>query len=115
MEFLVEVSGHELESSQILVFVWFFYHRFSVLQNATHEKRLAFSCFADIFLYGILKPEYCMISVNPPVDGTVNSKILKSFVKWMSMNYISGLYTFSRLFIQQVFRIGYPVEQRWAK
>ncbi len=55
-------------------------------------NRLEFSCFADFFLRIFkTKEEYGFLR-NPPVDGTMNSmeKRLKSFVKLMSKNSISG-------------------------
>ncbi len=77
--FLVEVSGHKLESSQTGVFFWFstlifsFYKIlfmktrvswFSTLIFPFHKmlfmNKFEFSCFAD-FLLGILKPEKNMV------------------------------------------------------
>ncbi len=77
MEFLngifsIEVSGHELESSQARVFVWF-----SILIIPFYKmlfmNRLEFSCFADIFVR-IFKTrvEHGFLQ-NLPVEGTVIS------------------------------------------
>ncbi len=53
--FLVEVSGHKLETSQTQVFVWFSSPNISVLQML-FINRFVMSCFADFFVR-ILKPE----------------------------------------------------------
>jgi hypothetical protein len=45
--FLVEVSGHKLESSR--VFVWFFYSHFSVLQNGSLKVPKRENFFARVF------------------------------------------------------------------
>ncbi len=44
MAFLVEVSGHKLESSQTRVFVWF-----STLFFPFYKMLFMFSCFGDFF------------------------------------------------------------------
>jgi hypothetical protein len=46
--FLVEVSGHKLESSQTRVFVWFSSLILPVYKML-FMNRLEFSCFADFF------------------------------------------------------------------
>ncbi len=53
--FLVEVSGHQLESSQTLVIVWFSTLIFP-FYNILFKNRLEFSGFADFFVK-FLKPE----------------------------------------------------------
>ncbi len=47
--FLVEVSGHKLESSQTLVFVWLFTLIFPFFKTL-FMNRLEFSCFSDFFV-----------------------------------------------------------------
>ncbi len=47
--FLVEVSGHKLQSSQTRVYVGVFYPHFSVLQMLL-RNRLEFSCFSEFFV-----------------------------------------------------------------
>jgi hypothetical protein len=62
--FLVEVSGHKLESCQTPVFVWF-----STFLFLFYKK-----CNTQVFLFrGFLKPEKSGFLSNPPVEGTVNS------------------------------------------
>ncbi len=47
--FLVEISGHKLDSSQTQVFVWFSTHIFP-FYKMLFMNRLEFSCFADFFV-----------------------------------------------------------------
>jgi hypothetical protein len=58
-------------------------------------NRLEFSWFADFFVRIIKTREEDGFLKNSPVEGTVNSmERLKSFVKLMSKNSISGYLTF---------------------
>jgi hypothetical protein len=67
MEFLIDISGKKLKSSQTRVFVWF-----SIPIFPFYNVLLEYSCFVDFFLYEFLKSEestaYCE---NQPVEGTV--------------------------------------------
>jgi hypothetical protein len=78
MAFLVEVSGHKLESSQTRVFVWFSTLIFS-FYKMLFMNRIELSCFAD-FSKGFLKPEKSMGFFKMPVEGTVNSMEQKTLV-----------------------------------
>jgi hypothetical protein len=60
---LVEVSGHRVESSQTLVFVWFSTLVF-LFYKMLFLIRLEFSCFADFFVWSFkTREEYIWFSV----------------------------------------------------
>ncbi len=68
MAFLVEVSGHRLESEKTRVFVWFSTLIFAFCKML-FMNRLKFSYFSDFFQ---TREEYGNRE-NPLVEGTVNS------------------------------------------
>ncbi len=67
--FLVEVTGHKLESSQTWDFVCFSTLIF-LFYRLIFLNRLEFSCFADFF--GRVIKYRVKSLVSPPVEGTVN-------------------------------------------
>ncbi len=68
--FLVEVSGHKLESSQIRVFVWFSTLIFP-FYKMLFMNRLEFSCFTDFFVKIFKTWEEYGFLQNRPEEGTV--------------------------------------------
>ncbi len=76
--FLVEVSGHKLESSQSWVFVWFSTLIF-LFYKMLVMNRLDFSCFAGLFVKIFFRNEYGYL-LYPSVKGTVISMEQKTRV-----------------------------------
>ncbi len=89
--FLVEVSGHKLESFQTPVFSGFLPFPF---YKMLFMKRLELSCFADLFERIFKSREGYGFLWNPPVERIVNSrsKRLESFVKLKLKDSISVFY-----------------------